>query len=248
MNRSVTTISVRGIQGTTEWKGDNLTFTPSEALLGRTTYSVTVNGVDLAGNSAWENWTFQTAAVGKISGVLYGHDGKVLPNTIVRLIGTSTAAQTEMGHFGLAVSTTVDKVRETTSDAKGAFVFYDVPIGNYTLEFTENGYVTKSTTVSMTAGAVAVGGLTVEPGSLSIGQGNGLVFLLVVGAVSAAMAGAIILVGRHRTRSKNLTIGQANVEEPVPDKTQESGPGSDIPGMLEQNDRPAEERGNGPTP
>ncbi len=198
MDRSLSTVSITGVQGNLQWAGDNLIFTPSQALTGITTYTVFVRGFDLAGNTVEESWMFQTAMVGKISGILYGHDGKPLPNTVVRLIGGPTAARTGLGQIGLAASTAIDTVRETTSDAKGAFTFYDVAIGSYALEFTEVGYLAKSMGVTMTADAVTSGGLTVEPGALHPDPGNGLLLILVVGGTCAAMVGAIILIRRRR--------------------------------------------------
>jgi hypothetical protein len=213
MNRSSTAVTVGGIPGTAAWGGDNVTFTPSEALLGSKTYYVSVTGTDLAGNAVRENWTFQTAAVGKISGILYGHDGKVLPNTVVTLIGLSTGARTEMGHIGLAVSATAGKVGETTSDAKGAFTFYDVAIGSYSIEFTEVGFVTKSMDVAMTTDSVVNGGLTVEPGKLVVDPGNGAILIGVVLGVCAILTFVVILVRRRGVRSNDHSTGQGPVDD-----------------------------------
>jgi len=222
MNRTSTTVTFNGmagtITGTTAWDGNNLTCTPSEALMGRTTYYVSVYGKDLAGNPTWDNWTFQTGALGKITGVLYGHDGKFLANTVVRLVSASSDARTEMGHFILDASTGVDSVRETTSDAKGAFAFYDVPIGNYTLEFTEAGYLKKSTTVAMTPATVAVGGVKVDPGMLISDPSNGFVLILGVGAVCAVMAGAILLLGRMRNKNRKPGVKKPEVEKQTVEK------------------------------
>ena len=222
MNRTSTTVTINAVagtmMGTAAWEGYNLTFTPTEALNGMTTYYVSVKGTDLAGNPTWENWTFQTGALGKITGVLYGHDGKFLANTVVRLVSASSAARTEMGHFILDASTGVDSVRETTSDAKGAFAFYDVPIGNYTLEFTEAGYLKKSTTVAMTPATVAVGGVKVDPGMLISDPSNGFVLILGVGAVCAVMAGAILLLGRMRNKNRRHGVRKPEPGDKDPEK------------------------------
>jgi hypothetical protein len=222
MNRTSTTVILNGmagtITGTMAWDGYNLTCTPSEALMGRTTYYVSVYGTDLAGNPTWDNWTFQTGALGKITGVLYGHDGKVLPNTVVRLVSTSSAAQTEMGHYSLDVSTGINSERETTSDANGAFVFYDVAIGNYTLEFTEAGYLTKSTSVAMTSAAVDVGGVKVDPGMLATNPSNGIFLILGVLAACGVMAGAIILFGRMRNKNRKPGVKKPEVEKQTVEK------------------------------
>jgi hypothetical protein len=201
MNSSSTTVAIAGIEGTAVWYGNNLSFTPSAALMGRTSYSVTVNGMDLAGNPISQSWTFMTAVVGKISGVVYGRDGKILPNMEVKLIGQSAVAQTEMNGSGQAGSNNSVTVRVTKTDANGVYVFYDVAIGNYTLEFTESGYLAKSTAVVMTAEAVDKGGLTVDPGAAVYNPINGVLLFVIVAAITVAMAGLMLFLRRRKSVS-----------------------------------------------
>jgi len=197
VNRSATTISIGGVEGNVVWNQNTVSFMPSSALRGRTTYNVTVSSRDLAGNAMSSAWTFSTAIVGKISGVVHGQDGNVLVNAIVRLIGHSTSAQTEMSYLSLDVSVVTTSTQVTTTDAKGAYAFYDVGIGNYTVEVTEPGYGTHSTDVAMTLDAVTGGGLTVDqvvsPSNLSDGS---VMIFAIVGLAAAILI--LVYVMRRR--------------------------------------------------
>jgi hypothetical protein len=196
MNKMSSLVTIPGINGKMAWDGNNVTFTPSEALNGRTLYSVTAYGRDLAGNPVSSSWTFRTAAVGKVSGILHGHDGKILANTVVNLIGQNTSASTGMNSLTLSVSGVLGTARTTTTDANGFYAFYDVPIGNYSLEITEKGYQTMSKAVAMTADAVATGGLVVDPGA-SPSNPNGPLFILAFGALAGVIGLMVILVRRR---------------------------------------------------
>jgi hypothetical protein len=74
MDKASSLVNLNGMKGNISWDGNNLTFTPSDALKGRTVYSVTVYGQDLAGNPVSISWSFKTADVGEISGTLFGRD------------------------------------------------------------------------------------------------------------------------------------------------------------------------------
>ena len=217
MNREYTNIAIAGIDGRVVWNGDNVSFTPSAALKGRTLYNVTINGMDLAGNTRSQTWTFRTAVVGEISGIVYGHDRKPLPKVVLKLIGQSTASQTEMGYRSLAASTSLQTVRETTTNASGAYAFYDVAIGNYTLEFTEIGYLKKSMAVAMTPDAVDRGVLPVDPGAVVYNPSNGVLFILTVVLISAAMTGLILVVRRRKglTGAINLQLKRTKIGGPT---------------------------------
>ncbi len=194
MNRLGTKISVTGVNGVYIWRGNNLVFTPSAALHPLTVYNVTLSGMDQAGNILSNSWSFKTANLGKISGVVVGHDGKVLVNAIVKLIGQTTESKTEMGHLALNVDDVVP-AQTTTTDRVGAYVFYDVAPGSYVIEVTQPGYGSKSTPVTMTAAAVAGGGLTVDqvlPESLN---DSGLFILAIVG-LAATLIGLVFMIRR----------------------------------------------------
>jgi hypothetical protein len=231
MDRASSLIEMDGMKGNMSWNGNNLTFTPDEALKGRTYYSVTVQGLDLAGNPVSLSWSFKTASVGKISGILLGHDGNLLVNTVIKLIAQGTSARTEMNHLALAVSG-IEAERTTTTDANGAYAFYDVAIGNYTLEFTENGYLTKSTPVVMTSEAVDSGGLKVDPGASVYNPSNGMILNLAVLSLSAAMAGIFLFMRRRKRLSATVGAG------PKKTKVRESREKIEGKAPLEKNAEP----------
>ena len=194
MNRLGTTISVTGVNGSYIWNGNNLVFTPAAALRPLTVYNVTLSGTDQAGNGLSSSWSFRTANLGKISGVVMGYDGKVMVNAIVKLIGQSTGAQTEMGHLTLSVDDAA-LAQTTTTDRSGSYVFYDVAPGSYMIEVTQPGYGSKSTPVTMTAAAVVGGGLTVDqvlPESL----GDSGLFILAIVGLAAALIGLVFMIRR----------------------------------------------------
>ncbi len=197
MDRSASNITIDGVNGTMSWDGNSITFTPYAALRGMTTFNVTVNGSDMAGNSLSSTWTFRTAPVGQISGIVLGHDGNVLAEATVKLISRATAARTEM-RAPLSVVAAIGGVQTTTTDKNGAFAFYDVAIGDYTLEITENGYATKSIPVTMTSEAVQQGGIeldtTILPGRLN----DGFVIVLSIVTLAAAII-ALVFVLRRRS-------------------------------------------------
>jgi hypothetical protein len=226
MNRASTVISVTGATGAVVWSGNSVSFTPTAALRGYTSYTVSVNGTDLAGNAIANTWTFKTALWGTISGVVRGYDGKVLANAVVKLIGVSTNAHIEMGHLTLAASTDVGNVKETTTDAYGAFAFYDVSIGNYTLEVTKPGYLAKSTPVSMTLDDIRNGGLTVNPGASPASTIDGLLFLISIVAVSIGLVGLVLLVRKRRSPPAAGAAPQVKDEGPPVAEVQEA-PDSD---------------------
>ena len=263
VNRSASSISINGVDGNVVWNQNTISFMPSSALRGRTAYNVTVNARDLAGNVMSSAWTFSTANVGKISGIVHGHDGNVLVNAIVRLIGHSTAAQTEMGYLSLDVSTVPTSTQVTTTDTNGAYAFYDVGIGNYTVEVTEPGYGTQSTDVAMTMDAVIGGGLTVDqvisPSNLSDGS---VMILAIVGLVAAILI-LVYAVRRRKvpstvpvlTEKKNGAPAKVNTEdertEPQtkqnpPEKMKERQPDPQVKknGQGKTKDRTSNSKGN----
>ncbi len=162
MDMTASMITVDGINGTISWNGNEIVFTPVSVLFGWTSYLVTVDARDLAGNAVSDTWTFKTDPVGSLSGTVYGHDGKVLANATVNLKGQFASAQTAMEHLALSIPAIADVVLTTTTDANGVYTFYDVAIGNYTLEVAETGYGIQSVTVAMTLDAVQKGGLMVD--------------------------------------------------------------------------------------
>ena len=203
MDHNATTITVNGITGTVTWNGVEAVFTPATTLKGRTTYTVNVNGKDLAGNSlAATTWTFKTAKVGTITGIIRGHNGNVLGGVIVKLLGHNTAASTGMSYFALDLGVYDGIAQETTTDANGSYSFYDVAIGNYTLEFTEDGYATQDIPVSMTSDAVDLGGVTMDSTVATNSSDNTMLYAVAIIAVIVVVLLLVLVVRRKKGPSK----------------------------------------------
>ncbi len=198
MDTASSTITVDGINGTVSWNGNDIVFTPISVLRGWTSYLVTVDAKDLAGNAVSDTWTFKTAPVGSLSGTVYGHDGKALANATVSLKGQFTSAQTAMRYLTMSIAAIEDVVQTTTTDANGVYTFYDVAIGNYTMEFAETGYGIQSVAVAMTLDAVQKGGLmidqTVQPERWN---DNGLFIYSVILLVAAVLTLGFMVLRRQ---------------------------------------------------
>ena len=185
MNGTATTISVNGISGTLSWSSDscNATFIPSTTLIGDKEYTVTVNGMDLAGNHlTTTTWTFTTADVGTISGMVVDANGNAVANATV-ILGSNT----------------------TTTNANGQYAFYDVPLGNYTIFASKVGYRLSSSPIDMTSSDIALGGITADQTIASNGAGNvDSTYLLigVIAAVSLLAVGAYVMLVRRTKGGK----------------------------------------------
>ena len=135
-------------------------------------------------------------------------------NAIVRLISHATAGQTEMSYLSLDVSAVPAATQITTTDANGAYVFYDVAIGNYTVEVTEPGYGTHSVDVAMTLDAVIGGGLTVDqvvsPSSLSDGS---VIIVAIVGLAAAVLI--LVYAVRRRSAKAPPVMTETRTEAPA---------------------------------
>ena len=145
MNQTETAISINGMNGSIAWNGNNATLTLSTTLLGNTTYKVTVNGSDLEGNSMNTTaWSFTTASVGRISGIILDASGDPVAKATVTLEYSS-------GHVSTPLQT-------TTADANGRYTFYDVAIGQYNISAIKDGSSMACSTITMTSNDVATGG------------------------------------------------------------------------------------------
>ena len=185
MNWTATNITVNGIPGTLSWSSDgcNATFIPSMALIGDKEYTVTVTGMDLAGNHlTTTTWKFTTADVGTISGMVVDANGNAVANATV-ILGSST----------------------TTTNATGQYAFYDVPIGNYTVFATKDGYRLSSSPIDMTSSDVALGGITADQTIASNGSGNvdsAYLWIGVIAAASLLAVGAYVMLVRRSKGGK----------------------------------------------
>jgi hypothetical protein len=182
MNQTSTTIVVGGVNGTLAWSGIIATFTPSSLLAYGTTYSVTVNGKDIAGNSMTPiGLQFTTLnGYGNITGMIKDASGNILANTTVALSNGLT----------------------TTTDADGAFSFENVTVGSYTLTVSKSGYQTYTQNVSMTAGeTTALGLLSVQTSpSGPPGSNDALMFGIVAIVIIALLAILLLVVKRRKKK------------------------------------------------
>jgi hypothetical protein len=96
------TLVVNGVQGTTVRTSTSAIFTPTELLTYNTTFTVTVTGRDLAGNSMTYVWTFSTkAGTGTVTGIVLDEEGKPIANADVRLAGGPNATTDSNGRYWL---------------------------------------------------------------------------------------------------------------------------------------------------
>ena len=197
MNKTSVSIVINGVTGTIAWNGNTAVFTPSSVLKGSTEYTVKVNGKDVAGNALTEvSWTFTTADVATVSGMIKDKDGNPVAGATVTLTSTSTSSRTGMVPV-FSMQSTVGRTLTTITDADGRYAFYDVSIGEYTVaaekdgkKYTENVKVTAETIGS---GTLAVDDVILSPKS---GSDSTLLIIGVVAIVVLAALGAVFLVRR----------------------------------------------------
>ena len=217
MNTTGSSIVVKGVYGSTIWNGSNAVFMPAVALTGKTSYEITVTGKDLAGNTMTQSWNFTTANVAKIYGIVHGHGGQILANALVRLIGPATAGQTAMAQVTMAIASTGGHLlATTTTDSDGQYVFYDVAVGSYTLEITETGFGVQTRSVTMTADAVAIGGLSSDQTIIVGSQSDDTVMFVAIVILAIAIVVLVLIVRRRKVQAPPKK--PAVVEKPVKNK------------------------------
>jgi len=99
MNVSSVNLTVEGVEGIVSWSGNTITFDPSTSLRYATAYTVTVSGMDLAGNEVNMSWTFTTTNRGALSGRIVDTNGAPVANALVTLDTGETALTDENGLF-----------------------------------------------------------------------------------------------------------------------------------------------------
>lgn len=175
MNVTSVIVVVDGVAGNVSWEGNVLTFTPS-ALVYAHNYTVTVSGLDLAGNALEMNWTFRTVAgTGSLTGTVVDSDGDPLANVTVR-VGDQSAVTNQIGRF----------------------ILNGLAPGNYVLTVDQEGYEMYSDTVTVVAGeADELGPLTLIAEGADEG-GDMTLIIVMVAVLGLAGVGAALLLLRKR--------------------------------------------------
>lgn len=124
MNVSSVNLTVEGVEGIISWSGNTMTFDPSTSLRYATAYTVTVSGMDLAGNEVSMSWTFTTTNRGALSGRIVDTNGAPVANALVTLDTGETALTDENGLFYIvteagehSITVTKDGYQATFSSA-----------------------------------------------------------------------------------------------------------------------------------
>jgi hypothetical protein len=195
MDRTATSISLSGIAGLTIWNGSTATFLPGTTLMGNTTYTVNLVGKDRSGNDLGNtNWSFTTADVGTVSGKIADSDGRPVANATVSLSPDTGSMLSTSG---------ASYPRSFLTDKDGNYLFYDVPVGNYTLKVTKDGYAAATSSLKMTSDDVAAGGLTIPVVLAVEGQSfdaGGILLIAAVASLAALLLIAAVVVIRKRKK------------------------------------------------
>ncbi len=169
MDREATDIAVAGVDGSTEWDGNSLRFTPFSPLSYGATYAVVVNASDLVGNEVSSSWTFTTTNLGTISGVVTDGEGKPVAG----------------------VTVTLDNGASTTTDSSGAFSL-TAPAGAHNLTVSKLGWDSATMSVEIKAGqSVSLETMPVKPS-------NPLALYGVIAAVAAVLLALLFYTFRRR--------------------------------------------------
>ena len=143
---SVTIVVSNSVEGSVVFVDKIATFTPSSNLSYNTTYTVTLSGKDMAGNSVQTEWTFTTLKdEGSIDGTINDADGNPIANALA----------------------TLSDGRTVTTDPSGGVKFYNVPSGPYTLKLQKDGYGNLTFDVNVIAGRTSFFGVKAMAASSS---------------------------------------------------------------------------------
>jgi len=143
MNVSSVNLTVEGVEGIVSWSGNTVTFDPSTSLRYATAYTVTVSGLDLAGNEVSVSWTFTTTNRGALSGRIVDTNGAPVANALVTLDTGETALTDENGLFYIVTEA-----------------------GEHTITVTKDGYQATFSSALLGAGeTLSISAITLTPQS-----------------------------------------------------------------------------------
>jgi len=168
MDPLATTILVPGVDGSLDWEGTLLRFTPSSPLAYGATYAVVLNASDAVGNVITSSWTFTTTNLGTISGVITDMEGKPVSGVKVSL----------------------DDGASVFTDSFGAFTL-TAPAGPNNITFSKMGWDSTTRTVEVVAGE------SVNLETISVKPSNPLAVYGVVAAVAAVLIALLLYTFRR---------------------------------------------------
>ncbi len=174
MDPLTTTILVPGVNGSVQWDGTILKFTPSSTLAYGVTYAVVLNATDAVGNIIASSWSFTTSNLGTISGVITDMDGKPVSGVKVAL----------------------DNGASVVTDSSGAYTL-TAPAGPNNVTFSKMGWDSTTRTVEIVAGE------SVNLETISVKPSNPLAIYGVVAAIAAVLIALLLFTfRRHKARTR----------------------------------------------
>ena len=171
MDQSSVTVDVAGVDGQVSWSGNNITLTPAKSLVLGQTYSVSVQGRDLAGNPVSGKWTFTVIANGTVTGRIVDSQGNPIANATVSCGG-----------------------KNVTTDANGEFTL-DLVGGDYAITVSKEGKVLAE------INATSMAGKQLDLGSIKIpatGSAQEIPWALIVGTATVCMLLLLVVTGRRK--------------------------------------------------
>jgi len=172
MNHS--SVQFTGVTGSISWSGNVATLTPFAPLLYNHSYAVTVNGMDVVGNSlAPFNWTFKTTDFGSITGVVKDQNGNLVSGAEVKLRSSGAL------------------VANVTTGSDGRFTI-NAPAGAYELTISKAGMLEKTVSATISPGQPE------DLGDQALQPDNTLVYVAIVVVIVIGAAALAVWMSRRR--------------------------------------------------
>ncbi|OPY33157.1 MAG: Periplasmic copper-binding protein (NosD) [Methanomassiliicoccales archaeon PtaU1.Bin124] len=180
MNQSSVVVTISGVGVNKVWSGTTLTITLAAPLTAGASYTVMVNGKDLAGNAMMPvQWSISTGA-GQcfVQGHVQGTDGQPISGATVTCTGGQSAQ----------------------TDVNGNYSF-ELPPGSYTISITKTGYEPIEIQVELSPGEIesVVRTMTSTSASGNNGSDGTMMIVAIVGIAAVAGAGGFLYL---RSRKK----------------------------------------------
>lgn len=142
-------------------------------------------------------WTFTTADVGTVSGIVKDEGGNPVSGATVTLKSAPISCLFMTAPV-FSVESTLGTTLTIVTNFSGEYAFYDVAIGSYKLTIVKAGFGTVTENVKVTSDTVASGTATVDA-TLPVESGPDSTLLIVgTAAIVAVMALAAVLLVRKK--------------------------------------------------